>query len=258
MSDSNQYPPQTGLYKIKIKEGGTSWREYDRLRLEISVGQSYHEGAKMEATLKWAKSRFPHVSILVNDTLQRFNLMFEQGLSEDVAERITWREGETWIERHRPFLDGSSLYRWNEWKTRPDYERALTESRRIYTNNHAFSAAVDEAINDVWFRRVGTDSIFLPERKEEFFFHSQNYLLEETAVFALAYKELPGISAYPGSFQKMWAMFVDSAIKGPLKGLNNAHCMRIDFQRNKSYRPAQKTPATEQNVWVPDAATAWA
>jgi len=67
MSDFN-YPPQTGEYKVMVKSGA-AWRDYDTARLEISVGQPYHEGAKFEATVDWVKHRFSHSIVSVNDTL---------------------------------------------------------------------------------------------------------------------------------------------------------------------------------------------
>ena len=58
-----------------------------------------------------------------------------------------------------------------------------------------------------------------------------DYLIEETAVFALIYRDIPGLSAYPGSFGDLWQMFLDNPPEGPLSGLANAHCLRIDFSR---------------------------
>jgi hypothetical protein len=92
MSGSRQYPPQTGAYAVKPK-GGADWQRFDTVRLEISVGQQYHEGQKMAATLAWARTRFRGVAVLVNDTLQRFNLMFDKGLSEAEAFRRTQADG---------------------------------------------------------------------------------------------------------------------------------------------------------------------
>jgi hypothetical protein len=135
MSDFN-YPPQTGAYKVVVKSGA-AWRDYDTARLEISVGQPYHEGAKFEATVDWVKHRFSHVIVSVNDILQRFNLMFERGLSESRAMSVARHAGSEWIRQQRPVLlrlPGYELCRWNEWLSHPGFSAAL-EQTGTFTSN---------------------------------------------------------------------------------------------------------------------------
>lgn len=227
-----QYPAQSGAYKIRIKEG-TGWREYDTVRLEISVGQPYHEGEKLRSKIEWARARFQDVNVLVNDTLQRFNLMYERGMSEKQATKETRLQGDEWLVRNGEALAGCSCYRWDHWKNHEDFSSTLWKAEMFYRNNAGFHDAVENAIYEVWDRRAGQEG-YEHNRKDDFFNVSREYLLEETAGLALAYKALPGISAYPGTFQKMWAMFVGKRIEGAPEGLENAHCIRIDFSRRKT------------------------
>ena len=75
-SKATQYPPQDGAYAVKVKNGA-GWNAFDTARLQISVGQPYHEGDKLAATADWVRHRFGRVIVCVNDTLQRFNHAFQ-------------------------------------------------------------------------------------------------------------------------------------------------------------------------------------
>lgn len=229
-SKQKQYPAQTGSYKIKVKSKPDNLvGENAVLRLEISVGQPYHEGEKFRCTLDWAKHRFGKIIILVNDSLQRFNYMFEEGLSEKEAHAKASREGREWIARNMAAISSLpdfEIYRWDAWKRSQGYFVDLYKARMLYNSNNKFKAAIDDAITETWDRRG------IPERrKEEFFAFSKDYLLEETAIFSIVYKTFMGISAYPGSFQEMWKMFLDNNVEGAPEGLKYSHCLRIDFSR---------------------------
>ncbi|WP_428699369.1 hypothetical protein [Stappia sp.] len=78
--------------------------------------------------------------------------------------------------------------------------------------------------------------------RRRFFALSEQYLLEETAVFATAYDDLGGISAYDdlggisayrGDFLKMWEMFIDATDTSVPPGLAKDHCIRLAFNRLK-------------------------
>src|SRR5688572_6281343 len=91
-----QYPAQTGSYAVKVKNG-RGWHAYDVARLPISVGQSYHEGEKFKATLRWLQPRFKKIVICVNDTLQRHNF---SNISDNEAFFKAEAAGREWIERN--------------------------------------------------------------------------------------------------------------------------------------------------------------
>lgn len=224
------YPPQTGKYKVKIK-ANCDWQACDTVRLEISVGQQYHEGDKLKATIEWAEARFKNIVVLVNDTLQRYNYIFEKELYPTVAYRKAIIEGDEWIERNRNVLSGCHIVRWEEWKHCPDYNLTYDQVINLYAGNREFRQKINKSVQDIWERKK---EVFGEEQRDRFFILSLQYLLEETACLALAYKAFKGVSAYPGTFLEMWSMFVDRDIDGSPEGLKNAQCMRIDFSRNKA------------------------
>lgn len=237
-SKSSTYPPQTGAYKVMVK-GKTcpDWENYNLLRLEISVGQSYHEGEKFACTVDWASHRFEKCVVLVNDTLQRFNLMFENNMSNAESHQQTWREGSDWVERNLSAitrLPNYEIIRWDAWKRSQGYFADLSRVRTMYRKNAAFKDSIDRAIETIWQRKS------LPNTdRQRFFDLSRDYLLEETAVLNMAYKTLGGISAYPGSFMELWKMFLDDPSPDVPDGLKNAHCLRIDFAKRKTGQQAK-------------------
>lgn len=229
-ASEKQYPPQTGLYKVKVKSK-TSNMVHDNgvLRLEISVGQPYHEGEKFRCTIDWAKHRYGKVIVLVNDSLQRFNYMFEEGLSEKDAHSKALSEGTQWIARNMAAiasLPNFEIYRWDAWKRSQGYFSDLQKTKILYEQNPQFKQAINKSIEDIW-QRKNIDA----DRKDKFFSVSRDYLLEETAAFSVIYKTFKGVSAYPGSFQAMWEMFINEDIFDAPEGLKFAHCLRIDFDK---------------------------
>lgn len=214
-------------YKLRARSKW-DWRCFDTVRMEISVGQPYHEGAKLALAMNWAKENFRRVVIIVGDSPQRYNLMFRTGFAEANAERLARGAGDAWIERNRDLLSGIEITRWNEWKTDPAYLQNRAAISRLYQGNDVFRLSIHGAIQEFIERR----SMGMTDR-QRFFGLSEQYLLEETAVFATAYAELGGISAYPGDFLKLWEMFIDSDDPDVPKGLSNAHCVRLAFNRYK-------------------------
>jgi hypothetical protein len=63
-------------YSVRVKTGA-GWRRFSRVRLLISVGQEYHEGGRLEATVPWINRNpsIEEVYVSVNDYLQRHNLI---------------------------------------------------------------------------------------------------------------------------------------------------------------------------------------
>lgn len=208
------------------------WESQKLLRLEISVGQAYHEREKFACTVDWASHRFDKCVVLVNDTLQRFNLMFETGMNNAEAHQRTWREGSEWIERNLSAitrLPDYEIIRWDAWKRSQGYFTDLSKVRAMYRKDKRFKGSIDQAIETIWQRKS------LPEaQRQRFFDLSRDYLLEETAVLNMAYKTLGGISAYPGSFMELWEMFLDDPSPDVPEGLKDAHCLRIDFAKRKT------------------------
>lgn len=223
-SKAKQYPPQTGDYAVKVKNGA-GWQDFDTARLQISVGQPYHEDEKFEATLKWASMRFDKVIVCVNDTLQRFNLIAE-GHSEDEAQRMTLDMGREWIERNLNLLrtlPNVEIKRWDSWK-KDDYAEVKQQIDDLYYNNIEFQVAVDTDVTGFTKRNKTNPKL------------CREYLREETAVFSKMFRER-AVDIYPGSVLLPCRIFQGRDVEGAPDGLSDGHFTRIDFRRNHQPLP---------------------
>lgn len=221
-------PQLDTVYKVRAR-GLPNWKEYDNVRLEVSVGQPYHEGQKLAATMDWARSNFSLVTVIVGDLPQRYNLMIEEGLSSPDAWHRAKAAGDGWLIRNSEALQNVDVTRWQDWIENSRYQETLLQAKRLFLTNLDFNRAVINALNEKFSRDD------LPREKYEVFKRlSIEYLLEETAVFAVAYRELKGVSAYPGSFLEMWSMFLDKEIPEAPEGLRYAHCIRLQYERRKA------------------------
>jgi tRNA-dependent cyclodipeptide synthase len=234
----NEFPAQTGRYAVKVKTGA-GWRDFDTVRLQISVGHAYHEGYKLEATLEWCRHRFDHVIVCVNDTLQRFNGQVE-GLDSDEAFAKSKSAGGDWLARHMPKigrLASVEIHRWEDWRARSDYQLALQQTQWLYAHNAEFRDAISANIKGFWNRRQPREGLATDFRFADFAASSKAYLLEETAVFSLMFKQTRAVDVYPGSVLLPCVVFKGRKIPGAPEGLDQGAFTRIDFARNRKREP---------------------
>lgn len=238
MALKKQYPPQIGPYIVKVKSGQSTdkWQSFNTARIQISVGQEYHEGQKLSAVAEWAKYRFKKVNFCVNDTLQRFNIMFEEHLSEKEAQETSTRLGKEWVIRNMPIINDISqaqIITWEEWKSRPTYPKGFLQIEWLYANNKEFHQAIEKNIEEIWKRREKfRPDIYRPDNYSGFFSLSKKYLLEEIATFSLMYDAEEAIDIYPGTTLYAATLFQGRQVEGAPTGLGKGHFCRIDFERN--------------------------
>lgn len=229
-SKSRVYPSQMGLYRVKVKNGAI-WHDFDVARLQISVGMPYHESEKFLATLDWARERFEKIIICVNDTLQRFNYQFLNGLTESDAFSFSLLEGDKWIERNCGDIKSYrnvSLVRWEDWRNNEMYHCNLELTRELYINNTEFKSAIDNNIQEVWNRKFRHKTGFYGSY-EEFIKISKDYLIEETAVFSMMFEQDCAVDVYPGTPLLPVTLFRGKQLKGAPVGMGKGTFTRIDF-----------------------------
>ncbi|MEV0643088.1 tRNA-dependent cyclodipeptide synthase [Streptomyces sp. NPDC050619] len=130
-----------------------------RAILLISVGQRYHEGDKLRATVELLnRTGFGQVTVAVADTLQRTNYLAWDPVE---AHRRALREGDAWLERNSKILGRLSVpngvLRWDEALQDPDYPRFLRRIRDAYRDDPGYRGAVDSTIRNFIDRMVSRD-----------------------------------------------------------------------------------------------------
>lgn len=242
---SKNYPPQTGEYKVKVKSNQTQdkWSDFLKARCQISVGQDYHEGSKLSAMMNWCAHRFNDVKVCVNDTLQRYNLMFEKKLKEEDAFDLALENGEKWIKRNEPIWsdkDNVSIVRWDDW-LEGDYTDVRPKIAFIYESNPEFQQSINKNIMDIWNRRQeARPDLYTKDNFPRFFELSKRYLLEEISAFSVMYEQEEAIDIYPGTTIFAATIFQGRDIAGAPSGLGKGHFCRIDFSKNKNHQNGQE------------------
>ena len=234
-SKAKQYPPQTGAYAVKVKTGA-GWQEFDTARLQVSVGQPYHEAEKLRATFNWVGQRFEKVIICANDTLQRFNHEMD-GLTPSEAFSKAESDGREWIERNISSirsLPNYTIFRWEDWRSRSDYQESFDKANALYDSNDEFRTAINKNVLEFWSRQDRPQKDF-----ERFADLSKRYLLEETAVFSIMFKTEAAVDIYPGSTLLPCTIFQGQTVDGAPDGLGMGHFSRIDFKRNQKFSELQ-------------------
>lgn len=234
MKDSTrQYPAQTGSYAVKVKNG-RGWDAFDTARLQISVGQEYHEGEKFRATVEWAKHRFDKVIICVNDTLQRFNDRYQTMLEEADAFARTREEGAAWIARNRAVIEtlpSYELYRWDDWRGHAGFEAEHAHILDLYLRDGVFRDHILAEVMRFWKRRTEKAAGGMGCSFEAFKLASIEYLLEETAAFFLMFKKDMAVDIYPGS-TLLPCLLAQAYCDVPARAqLGERAFTRIDFSR---------------------------
>ncbi|MEV0318077.1 tRNA-dependent cyclodipeptide synthase [Streptomyces sp. NPDC050658] len=130
-----------------------------RAILLISVGQRYHEGDKLRATVELLnRTGFGQVTIAVADTLQRTNYLASDPAD---ARRRALREGDEWLERNGKILGRLSVpndvLRWDDALLDPDYPRFLRRIRDTYRDDPGYRRAVDSTIGKFIDRMISRD-----------------------------------------------------------------------------------------------------
>jgi len=185
---------------VQIKRG-CKWQDFNTARLQISVGQEYHEGEKLDATLKWVSENFGKVIICVNDTLQRHNHNF---LGADTMRSYEKAEedGRQWIERNintiRTHNIKHEIIRWEFWRGLDDNASNRKHIDDMYANSVEFKNSIESEIESFW-SRLNRDGQFNEHDALRFSGHSREYLLEECAVFISMFKKDRAADIYPGS-----------------------------------------------------------
>lgn len=231
-NSKKQYPPQTGVYAVKVKNG-RQWDAYSTARFHISVGQEYHEGEKFKATMQWAKHRFDKVIICVNDTLQRYNYVYKEGVSDSEAMMMAENAGREWLERNLPTiraLPSCEIIRWNSWLDHSDFSSERSFVQDLYDADENVRTLISTDVMTFWKRRKVREDGETYADFEKFKAASTAYLLEETAAFFMMFKRDVAVDVYPGSVL-LPCVLAEKYLNIPNRNLGGGSFTRIDFSR---------------------------
>jgi hypothetical protein len=168
--------------------------------LGISVGQSKHEGQKLLSTLAKINESFGKCTIMLADTLQRFNLRTNHpSLSWSELTQMTKQAGDDWLIRNAEILQTLTMpyeiSRWDYWRAHPKFEFAKQLIEILAEENKSFRTAIFETISELALRFDKNQKLV---NNINLFKYSAEYVKEECAVQLLMADENYDFVAYPG------------------------------------------------------------
>lgn len=220
---SDQYPAPRGPYKVQVNAG--AWRDFPAARFQISMKNPKHAGAKFYAQCEWAAQRFGHVQLVVSDTLHRHNIMASHGAGPGIAWRLAERLGDSWMAENAEaiaLLPSFEVTRWDQWLFHPDFAHVHAQVAAA-ARHGAFAVALREFAHGFVRGREGACAA-----------HSENYLVEEIAVFAIQSMERGMVDIRPGSPLKR-ILDLAAITPGMPEGVRRINSVVVDFVRNGAY-----------------------
>jgi tRNA-dependent cyclodipeptide synthase len=232
-------------YSVRVKNGA-GWRDFDRVRLVISVGQPYHEGKKLQAVVDWINrnSEIRKVHVSVNDLLQRHNFV-AAGMTEQRASAIALAAGTQWIERNAIILSGikagTTITRWEDWFPGPAFTRTNAALLAYADHDILFDEAISKDASDHAERKMQRGEPIA--NLDRVVAHNRDYITEELSVFANQSRQLPAAEVYPGSNLTSAHYLIGKKLPEPLDPLASRYFARIDFAHINVAATASPSPS---------------
>jgi hypothetical protein len=150
--------------------------------LLVSVGQDYHEGDRLGATLDLVdRSGLRSLTIMLADTLQRYNGPADLPAVE--AHRLALEKGDHWLERNdgpiRKLKVPVTLIRWDECLNDPRFPALHQAVIGAYETNAAYRQCIDATVYRFMERCARREGSGTPEQA---FANCRRYLLEECPI----------------------------------------------------------------------------
>ncbi len=156
--------------------------------MTISVGQSVHEGDKFAACVDIVNYNFKACTILVDDSLQRFSMAIDSGLTAEDHYQQSIIEGDLWLERSKPIYKKMNnlqeILRWDDWIKHPKYNEVYAKINDLYNTCQNYKKAIDETA-EIYVNRYMTRLINKTIDYNKAVYLSIDYLKEECAALCL-------------------------------------------------------------------------
>lgn len=243
------FSPQITPYKVSSRKGvgDGSWMNSSKIIFEVSLDNKKYYGDYFFSILQWAQERFSEITIIICDTLQRYNIMHDQKINEKEAFEISINLGKNWISQNqfnlRSLKTKPTIYHWDHWLSYKDdfvlYQNTLQD---LYDSNIYFKNECDKVFENILNRfekKYKSQTII----KEDVIHNViKPYFFEETAVTSIFLSKLDGVSAYPGSLHQIWNDFASGKIKG-LSGFKDCIFISLNLVKNSSIKQMQLASA---------------
>lgn len=172
-------------------------------RIQISMQNPRCSGSRLVSIVDWLhREGVRAIELQVADSLYRFNVCWQKGLSREDSLKYSLAYGERWLKENEACLircynlfDTVYVYRWEYYKQNCIFEEIFRILRNIIENDAVFKCIVDDYISE-FFKRSGKIL------SEESYNNSVNFILEEIAVSEYTARHSACNEIYPGA--RIW------------------------------------------------------
>ncbi|MGE0252250.1 MAG: tRNA-dependent cyclodipeptide synthase [Dongiaceae bacterium] len=206
--------------------------------LGVSIGSTPLEGEKLKETLIWLRSKFNKAGLIIADSLQRYNLMAFNNMTEQEALEETRRLSKMYISSHKNLLHGLDLIYWDDLRKISGFEEMRTAFRECYASNSQFRTVVDGDIQGYIARRS------LPfDDQEKQHQYCLEYIFEELAIDTLLARKENTVAIYPGTQMPTYKALRQQLIAGAPKGLELQPFCKVEYKRTSELDKEQQRAA---------------
>jgi tRNA-dependent cyclodipeptide synthase len=202
----------------------------------VSIGAAHKTVSQVAAGYAWAATHFERCAILLGDSLHRFTLQIQQGLSSSEAATQAHTAGEVIFEELVAQIDGRpEVIRCSEVMQRRAFPEVLRNFLELYEQDGTFARSIDgDALEYVTRQRL-TDRLAISIDAAKHL--AATYLLEEVSVYALLANDGWFVDVYLGAELGTLEKIMDGdipAVTGPV-----AERINISLRKMKDHSGSQ-------------------
>ena len=208
----------------------------DECLLIVCTASHEQSGRKFFSTVKWILNHFEKITVVLADTLDRYNFM-SAGYDAETAKKKGIQRANEWLEKHEPaitrFFEGNNynLIRWSEIEERPDFEERLSIVNELYENNDMAKLA----INDICLKHleISKQRGNAQSGNEQLAFqNSVKYMLNEVAGLSQIASEFQAPEIYAGLIFENKYLFQQINFINPSIDMTLPSVIQVEFERN--------------------------
>ncbi|WP_161500368.1 tRNA-dependent cyclodipeptide synthase [Streptomyces antimycoticus] len=204
-------PTRRTRYKAEIASvspdsSRNTFEQYKTCFLGVSLENSNFTTPKLTSMVKWISRRFGRCTVLIGDSIHRLTLESAQGLPPDRARERALELGRRFAEVEEKVFDEYSestdftVLTCSEVQADERYAEFHSKLRAFFDEDEAFRSSV-ESFGHAYHRKRA-DGIGEAEWEKRIRM-SNDYFLEEFAIFACLKEQGLPVMVYPGSFSTL-------------------------------------------------------
>ncbi len=214
-------PVRASFTGCSIEERKRFYSSHCIMPVSVGLGLKVCEGSKFLGTLKLINTSFRSFTILLDDSIQRYNMRILSDLSDEALYNQAIREGDLWLQRNKHMIDLTTIphniIRWDDWANHPDYLAQNKIVEALYQSDECYRAAFEDTIEEFLNRfkkNIEGDAAKIEKFDDEYAYQScLLYLKEECSVMCLWAQALYDFEVYPTGRNKAMMATYEKIIK---------------------------------------------